>query len=74
MSRAINLALTEAEVVKHCASRSIAISALEPLPCGGTRLVCSSGSGAEEVEAKLRRHIIKGDVQRSAYRPRRPLW
>ncbi|HVL78472.1 MAG TPA: hypothetical protein VM346_04200 [Sphingomicrobium sp.] len=74
MSRVVNLAMSEAEVVRHCATRQIAISVLEPLPCGGTRLVCSSASGAEEVEARLRRHIIKGDPKRSAFRPRRPLW
>ena len=40
MTRAFNLAMTEAEVVQHCRDKSIAISAIEALPDGGVRLVC----------------------------------
>lgn len=74
MSRALNLDLSEADVVKHCNDRQITISALEPLPDGGVRLVCCSGSDAEKLRSKLRRHVMTGVVRRAAFRPSHPLW
>jgi hypothetical protein len=74
MSRAFNLAMTEAEVVKHCADKSIAISALEALPDGGMRLVCMSGYGAAQIRSKLKSRIMQGEVRRERFRPLRPLW
>ena len=74
MSRACNLAMTEAEIVKHCAEKAIGISALEALPGGGVRLVCMSGHGAAQIRAKLKRHLIAGEVRRERLRPARPLW
>lgn len=74
MSRAFNLAMTEAEVVKHCADKSIAISALEALPDGGMRLVCMSGYGAAQIRSKLKSRIMEGEVRRERFRPLRPLW
>ena len=74
MSRAFNLAMTEAEVVKHCAEKSIAISALEALPDGGMRLVCMSGYGAAQIRSKLKSRIMEGEVRRERFRPLRPLW
>ena len=74
MSRALNLAMTEEEVIKHCAAKSIAISSLEALPDGGVRLVCMSGHGAAQIRSKLKRQIIEGVVRRERFRPVRPLW
>ena len=74
MSRAFNLAMTEAEIVEHCRNKSIAISAIEALPDGGVRLVCMSGHGAAQIRAKLKRRIIQGVVRRERFRPIRPLW
>lgn len=74
MSRAFNLSMTEAEIVKHCADKSIAISALEALPEGGVRLVCMSGYGAAQIRSKLKHQIIEGEVRRERFRPLRPLW
>ena len=74
MNRAINLVLSEQDVMKHCQDRKIDISALEKLPDGGVRLVCSSGTGANKIRTQLRRHIIKGDVRRALFRPTSPLW
>lgn len=74
MSRAFNLSMSEAEVVKHCTSKSIAISVIEALPEGGTRLVTMNGEGAEQIRLKLRRHIIEGNVRREQFVRRRPLW
>jgi hypothetical protein len=61
-------------VLKQCAAMSVEISAIEAIPAGGTRLVCSSSEGAETVRTRLRTKLIKGDVQRTAFRPTRPLW
>lgn len=74
MSRAVNLAMAEDAIVKHCNDKGIDISVLEALPGGGVRLVCSSGEGAEQVRTKLKRHVMAGDPRRAAYRPRTPLW
>jgi hypothetical protein len=74
MSRAFNLSMSEAEVVKHCADKSIAVSVIEALPEGGTRLVTMNGEGAEKIRLKLKRHIIEGNVRREQFIRRRPLW
>lgn len=74
MSRAFNLKMSEADITKHCADKDIGISALEALPDGGVRLVCMSGYGAAQIRAKLKRHIIEGEVRRERLRPARPLW
>ena len=74
MSRAFNLSMTEADIRRHCADKSIAISALEALPDGGVRLVCMSGYGAEQIRSGLKRRIMNGDVRRERLKPARPLW
>ena len=74
MSRAFNLSMSEAEVIKHCSDKSIAVSEIEALPEGGTRLVTMNGEGAEKVRLKLKRHIIEGVVRREQFVRRRPLW
>lgn len=67
MSRAMNLSLTEAVVRSRCDSAGVAISALESLPTGGTRLVCTREEGADEMRVKLRTSIIEGKVARFAF-------
>lgn len=74
MSRAINLAMGEAAIVKHCSDNGIGISVLETLPEGGMRLVCDSAYGAEQIRSKLKRHVLAVDTRRAAFRPRTPLW
>lgn len=74
MTRAINLSMGEADVIAHCQSESVGVSAIERLPQGGVRLVCMSGHGAELIRRKLKSHIIKGAVKRQCHRPTRPLW
>lgn len=73
MSRAFNLDLTESAVVKHCRDGQISISALELLPDGGVRLVCSDANGAAKIRAKLRRHMITGHVRRTVFMRSPPL-
>ena len=74
MSRALNLAMTEAQIVRHCHEKSIAISALEALPYGGVRLVCMSSHGAAQIRSELKGRIIDGEVRRERFRPAGPLW
>lgn len=57
MSRAIDFTLTEIEVTSRCKDAGVDISAIEPLPRGGTHLVCATNSGAD----KLRR-LHGGDI------------
>lgn len=73
MSRAINLRLSEAAVRARCAEGGVSISAIEPLPSGGTHLVCTTSGGAEEIRLRLRKHLIAGVVRRFPfYRARGP--
>jgi len=74
VSRAFNLAMTEAQIVRHCLENDIAVSALEALPDGGVRLVCMSGYGAGQIRSKLKGRIIEGEVRRERFRPAKPLW
>jgi len=64
MSRAINLAMHEADVKVRCAESGVSISAIEPLLSGGTHLVCMTSAGADEVRLRLGNYIIKGPVSR----------
>jgi len=64
MSRAINLALPMAEVRNLCARRGVSVSAIEPLPKGGTHLVCTTGDGADEIRLTLSDHLISRRVSR----------
>lgn len=74
MSRAVNLSMSTEDALKHCTDKGIGVSALEALPGGGVRLVCSSGDGAEQVRRVLKRKLLAVDLPRTAFRPTRPLW
>lgn len=70
MSRAINLLLSEADVVEKCAKDVIDVSVIEPLASGGTRLVCRSSEAAEKARTAFRKHIILGTVRSFPLRTR----
>ena len=74
MSRALNLSLSTKQVDRHCRESGIAISALEALPDGGSRLVCMSNYGAAQIRLKLKAHVLGDDVKRQRFRPINPLW
>jgi hypothetical protein len=67
MSRALNVALPEAQVSALCDKLGLSISDIETLPGGGTHLVCTTGDGAEEMRRQLKRHLIPGKVKRFAF-------
>lgn len=64
MSRAMNLSLGEPAVKKLCASKNVAISALEPLPSGGTRLVCVVIEGANIIREAAGKSLLEDRVKR----------
>lgn len=66
-SRAMNLALPEAEVRLRCDAKAVEVSAIEPLRSGGTHLVCTTLHGADEMRRSLRAHVIEGSVSRFSF-------
>ncbi len=67
MSRAIDFKLTEAEVVSRCVAAGVDISAIEPLPWGGTHLVCVTSNGAEILRSLHDSEILTGKQKRSPF-------
>ncbi len=63
----MNVTLAEADVIALCLSAGVAISAIEPLPDGGTRLVCVSPNGADTMRKKLKNSLIDGAVPRHRF-------
>ena len=74
MSREMYVTMDEGAVADACLKLDVGVSAIERLPQGGVRLVCMSSAGAEAMRAKLKRHLISGEVVRERIRPTRPLW
>lgn len=67
MSRAIDFKWTEAETASHCAAAGVRISAIEPLPKGGTHLVCSTNDGAEKLRSLHAPAIMAGPQKRNPF-------
>jgi len=70
----MQLAITESEALASCEAAKVAVSAMEPLPAGGVRLVCSSVDGAERLRKKFKTKIIGEERARERHRPSAPLW
>jgi len=69
----MNLSLSEANVLQRCAESGVSVSAIEPLPSGGTHLVCTTSEGADEMRLRLASNLITGRVPRYPfYRARGP--
>jgi hypothetical protein len=60
----MNLKLPEANVRERCHESGVSISAIEPLPSGGTHLVCTTSEGADEMRLKLSSYLIQGRIRR----------
>lgn len=69
MSRAVFLDMSERAIILDCETAKIGISAIGKLPTGGTRLVCMSVRGAEQIRRKLKARLLKGDVARERHGP-----
>ncbi|EQB16305.1 hypothetical protein [Novosphingobium lindaniclasticum] len=73
MSRLLNIDLPPADVERQCAEHHVSISAIEPLPSGGTHLVCVRFEEAEEMRQVFSGKLIAGIVRRYPfYRARGP--
>jgi hypothetical protein len=64
MSRAMNLTLPPEEVTAKCLAAGVEISAIEPLPTGGTHLVCVTGDGAATMLRKFKGSVLDGRIKR----------
>ena len=65
MSRAMFIQKDQDDVEKICAKAKIAISTLETLPAGGTRLVCLTSADADEARTAFGKSVMAGRQQRS---------
>lgn len=66
MSRAINIDAVESEVEALCQRHSLAISTIEPLTSGGTRVVMLNPDGADRMRALMKGKLITSPVVRSS--------
>ena len=60
MSRTLFVSLGEGEVIARCLTEKVAISAIERLPSGGVRLVCTSSGGAERMRKVFKKQLLEG--------------
>lgn len=66
MSRAITLTATVVEVTDYCTKQKIAISVIEPLPSGGTRVVLNNLADADTMRRGMKARLIGTPVVRSS--------
>jgi hypothetical protein len=64
MSRAINLNVAQADVVSMCARHNVAISAIERLFDGGTRVVLTNADDTATIARAFKSSIIAGPARR----------
>ena len=67
MSRAMNVNIDQAEVIARCAKHNAAISAIEPLLSGGTRVVLVNADDAAVMRAAFGSKVIDGTVSRTKW-------
>ena len=68
MSRAINVAATEAEVYSACLQHGATISAIEALASGGTRVVFMNAEATATMTKAFGHRVLTGNVSRHALR------
>jgi hypothetical protein len=65
MSRAVLINAATADVAAMCAKHNVAISTIEPLHSGGTRVVLLNGHDAAVIAKAYAKRILTGDVVRT---------
>ena len=65
MSRAINVNAPQADVVKLCGKHNAAISAIETLASGGTRVVFNNADATETMTRIFGKKVLTGAVTRT---------
>jgi len=68
MSRALNIKATEAHVLATCAKRGVAISTIETLHSGGTRVVLNNADDTATISKAYGSKVIAGPVLRTPTR------
>jgi len=68
MSRAININASEAHVLATCAKRGVAISTVETLHSGGTRVVMNNAVDTATIAKAYGSKVIAGPVERTPTR------
>ena len=66
-SRALNVTASAADVRALCTQHKLAISAIETLLSGGTRVVMMNGDDAANLKRLMKSKVIVGDVKRTAW-------
>lgn len=67
MSRAMNINAEQAEVIAKCAKHGAAISAIETLLSGGTRVVLMNADDAAVIRKSFASKLIKSPVTRTRW-------
>lgn len=65
MSRAVNINAVPQAVTDICTQYNYAISVIEPLQSGGTRVVLLNGNDAANLRRRMASQLIEGPVVRS---------
>ena len=65
MSRVVSIDATPEAVTAICDNLGIAISVIEPLPAGGTRLILNNSIDADKIRRDMKAKLIAGDSVRS---------
>jgi hypothetical protein len=65
MSRAIHIDAIDADIIAKCKSLGVAISAIERLASGGTRVVLNSSIGAASIRKAYKESLLVGPVTRA---------
>jgi hypothetical protein len=74
LSRVVNVKATVEAVSSLCDKHGIAISTIEPLESGGTRVVLKSAEGTREFRRRMSSEAFEGPTTRSGlYMARPPL-
>lgn len=68
MSRALNINSSEADITSACQTAGIAISTIERLVSGGTRVVLNNAVDAASIAKTFKTKLLSGPVTRSATR------
>lgn len=68
MSRALNLDAPQEHVLATCVKRKVAITQIEALASGGTRIVLKTGDDAATIGRIYKSKVITGPVSRSLTR------
>lgn len=71
LSRAINVDLAEPKVTASCAKHGAAISAIEALTSGGTRVVLKNITDADRMRMVFGAKVMQGVVTRARWPGRR---